>query len=186
MSTKYFIANIINLTISAGILTLPFSFYESGLILGSIILVLGAIISYITCCFIIESISIHNTMFNNDKYTQVKSPNNTELFSVNNRQTSNLSNISKVDCQAVEIGESDHHYYMNTRVELNTLSKNISSSKLLFTFISIILIFNLIIRISSSCLLFSNVLEGTITYFLPFLKSNEDFSLLYYSLTLIY
>lgn len=54
------VSNIVNMTIGVGFYVLPFSIFETGIILGSVIMILVSFLSYSTCCFIIESISRAN------------------------------------------------------------------------------------------------------------------------------
>jgi hypothetical protein len=48
-------------------LSLPYSLYESGIILGSIILVTTCFMSIVACTFIIESLAIQNGILKEEK-----------------------------------------------------------------------------------------------------------------------
>ena len=55
-------ANILNMVLATGIFTLPFSLWETGFILGGLILLLVAGISFTTSSLLIETIAIDNAL----------------------------------------------------------------------------------------------------------------------------
>ena len=83
MNSVAFMANVMNIVLASGVFTLPFSIYETGFILGGIVLLVIAFISYTTAGFLIEALAIANSIHKEEN----------EIF--DNLSTSIVSNASK-------------------------------------------------------------------------------------------
>ena len=111
---------LLNMTMGTSIYTLPYSLYESGIYLGFIIIISNILLSFITSCFIIESISISNFL---ELIYIVRR--NKKLFFNKNTNTSKLNDISYVD---------DNNNYSNTKFsEDNNELETIDSKEANFT-----------------------------------------------------
>lgn len=108
-----FIANILNIVLATGVFTLPFSIWETGIILGGIVLLIIALLSFITSSFLVESCAIANAIHRQEQ----------EIFSEIVSRTSMRSNDPYT-----HLLETNFHGYLNPKDDKATMLASLRST----------------------------------------------------------
>jgi amino acid permease len=111
-----FIANILNIVLATGVFTLPFSIWETGIILGGIVLLIIALLSFITSSFLVESCAIANSIYRQEQ----------EIFS----EIVSRASIKSTD-RYTYLFETNFHAFLNSKEDKsNTISSFRSTNKI--------------------------------------------------------
>lgn len=142
--TIAFVANMWNIIFATGMFTLPFSLWQTGLILGSFILILIAGISYYTCGFLVEAIAIQNNLQReeNEGLLNLEKPS---------------SIIESTDIRSsLEVEQQDRNFIYK-RYEIITLAGQVASMPT-YIFIAFIMVSYLYICLVSNSVILGNAL----------------------------
>lgn len=206
-----FIANILNMVLATGIFTLPFSLWETGLILGGLILLIVSLISFTTNMLLIETIAIANAIESEEKLIlestlEIESSiclykkQEVELIidlsskAKKTKQGKNV-NFNKINDQTLissqspseneENEEEKDNFFIFKRIEVCKLATKLNG--FLYLFVVIVLILYLYISITSNALLLGNSIDRLIRHEFNIYDTNtETLSLIYYISIAVY
>lgn len=150
----FFIANLLNLVLATGVFTLPFSLYESGIVLGSIILVCTCMISVIACSFIIESLAMQNSIYKEEHLVLERA----SLIYSQTRDSVHMTDalLTKGDFK-VQDDEKEDNFYILKRFEISKLANKIFQKPTYFFSVTILVCY-LYIGVTSNGIIAGNSL----------------------------
>lgn len=181
-----FVANIWNMLLATGMFTLPFSLWETGIILGSSILLLIAVLSYYTCCFIIESIAIQNLL---DKQKHQLTSDSLDSYSYDRvtdlSSNFKIQNTTSDNVQVNQISnEEEDNFHIHKRYEILPLAYQISPFPI-YIMIAFVFVGYMYIAMCSNSVILGNALYGILSRIIYGDEKSLD-GRVYYLIVMIY
>lgn len=163
-SSFFFIANLLNFVLATAIFTLPYPMYETGYLLGTIILAVTCFVSVTACTMIVEALGRKNSIIKNERLILL------EALGENNSRTSmgdSFNDLGTNETQGEtnllpkdENIEENDEFYIAKRYEISKLAKILP--KPLYFFVTITIICYLYVGVTSNGIIAGNNLKDII------------------------